>query len=80
MFKKTTAFAATLLVLSNAAFAMSDSDANGDKMITLEELQAAYPEVSEDMFNEADSDQDGVLTTVELADAIAAGVLPKPSE
>lgn len=69
-----------VLSLSTAAFAMSDADANGDKMLTLDEMKAAYPEISEDQFMQADADSDGVLSEQELSDATQAGVLPKLGE
>lgn len=64
--------------LASGSFAMSDADSNDDKRLSMEEVKTAYPEISEDQFNEADTDQDGALSETELADAIAAGVLPKP--
>lgn len=64
------------LSIATVGFAMSDADANADKMLTLEELQAAYPEISEDQFTLADANGDGALTEQELSDAVQAGVLP----
>ncbi len=75
MFKKT-ALTLTALSFATASFAMSDADANTDKMPSMEEMKAAYPEVSEDQFTLADANGDGMLTEQELSDAVQAGVLP----
>ena len=66
----------TALTLVSASFAMSDADANDDKMLSMEEMQAAYPEINEDQFTLADANGDGALTEQELKDAVEAGVLP----
>lgn len=79
MFTKATLTLAAL-TLATASFAMSDADANGDKMLDMDEAKAAYPEISEDQFTLADADGDGVLSEQELADAAQAGVLPKLGE
>ncbi len=66
----------TALTLATASFAMSDADANADKMLSMDEMKAAYPEINEDQFTLADANGDGLLTEQELKDAIEAGVLP----
>lgn len=68
--------AAVILITAAAAFAMTELDSNGDNMLTLQEVQAAYPEVTEDAFVGADTDADGLLNEDELAEARAAGVIP----
>ena len=75
MFTKATLTLAAV-TFATASFAMSDADANGDKLLTMDEVKAAYPEVSEDQFMQADADSDGVLSEQELSDATQAGVLP----
>lgn len=75
MFKKT-ALTLTVLSIASTAFAMSDIDTNADDVLSLNELKAAYPEISEDQFARADANDDGVLTQQELADAVQADVLP----
>ncbi len=79
MFNKATLTLAAFL-FATAGFAMSDADANGDKMLTLDEMKASYPEISEDQFMQADADSDGALSAQELTDATQAGVLPKLGE
>ncbi|MEM9579925.1 MAG: hypothetical protein AAF891_04500 [Pseudomonadota bacterium] len=76
MTRKLTALGA-ILATTTMAFAMTGADANGDGVLTWEEVQAAAPDVSQDMFNTADADNDGVLGEGEVADAIASGLLPQ---
>ncbi|MEM8849923.1 MAG: hypothetical protein AAGE03_07790 [Pseudomonadota bacterium] len=67
---------AALLVLTAPAWAQSAMDTDGDGNVTLEEAQAAHPEVTADMFASMDTDADGVLSDVEIAAATDAGLLP----
>jgi len=66
----------TALSFATASFAMSNADANADKMLSMEEMKAAYPEISEDQFTLANANGDGALTEQELKGAVEAGVLP----
>lgn len=75
MFNKATLTLAALS-FATAGFAMSDADANDDKMLSMEEMKAAYPEINEDQFTLSDANGDGMLTEQELSDAVQAGVLP----
>jgi Ca2+-binding EF-hand superfamily protein len=75
MFTKA-ALTLTALTLATASFAMSDADANADKMLSMDEMKAAYPEINENQFTLADANGDGMLTEQELKDAVEAGVLP----
>lgn len=79
MFTKATLTLAALS-FATASFAMSDADANGDKLLTMDEMKAAYPEINEDQFTQADADNDGALSEQELSDATQAGILPKLGE
>lgn len=74
--KRTFTLIAACLVAASSAVAMGDADANADGVLTLDEVKAAYPDVSEDQFMEADANDDGLLTAGEVSDAIAAGILP----
>ncbi|MCK0167008.1 EF-hand domain-containing protein [Jannaschia sp. S6380] len=69
---KLTTVTAALLLMGAPAFAQ---DADGDGNVSLEELQAAYPEVTADAFASMDTDADGVLSADELQAAIDAGML-----
>jgi hypothetical protein len=54
---------ASAALMTGAALAgdMSDYDTDGDGLLSLEEIQAAKPDVTEDEFNEYDEDGDGFL-------------------
>lgn len=66
--------AASLPVLAMGAGPAAD--ANGDGMLSVEELQAAFPEVTVESFMAMDTDTDGLLNTDEVAAAQDAGILP----
>lgn len=77
--KYTTILAATLTLagasLAQAA-ALEEMDANGDGMVTLDEVQAMYPEIAAETFTAADANADGTLDAEELAAAEEAGLMP----
>jgi hypothetical protein len=79
IFNKTLAilFAGTI---GTAALAMSDSaakvDANGDGVLTIDEVQAVYPDVTADSFSAMDVNADGALDDSEISAAEEAGVMP----
>ncbi len=68
--------AAAALLLTVPAWAQSALDTNGDGLVTMEEVQAAYPEVTADVFASMDADADGALNDAEIAAATEAGLLP----
>ena len=72
MIRIITTLAAALLALPALA-AVEDTD--GDGMYSLEEVQAAYPTVTEETFAEIDADGDGMLTEEDVAAAEEAGLL-----
>ncbi|QUJ77825.1 hypothetical protein KDD17_07785 [Sulfitobacter albidus] len=76
--KTFTLFAATALCLP--AYAMGQSavaiDANEDGVLSLEEVQAVYPDVTEDQFTTADLNGDGALEDAEVQAAQEAGLMP----
>ncbi|GKY86818.1 EF-hand domain-containing protein [Sinisalibacter aestuarii] len=67
---------AILLVSGSAAFAQDALDADGDGLVTLAELQAMYPDFTDEQFAEADTDASGALDEAELAAATEAGMIP----
>ena len=71
------AFAA-LFGLSSAgiALAATAADTNGDGLLTIDEVQAAMPEVSVDAFNAMDTNADGSLDAAEVEAAQEAGLMP----
>lgn len=70
------ALAAMILSLPALAWAASDADANGDGVLTLEEVLVAHPEVTDEAFGTMDANGDGVLDADEVAVAQEAGILP----
>lgn len=59
--------ASAFATVALAAGAFTEVDANADGMVTLEELAAAHPDVTEDQFRAADDNGDGVLSQEEYA-------------
>lgn len=72
------AVAATALCLP--AFAMGQSavqmDSNEDGVLSLAEVQAVYPDMTEETFITVDLNGDGVLEDVEVKAAQEAGLIP----
>jgi Ca2+-binding EF-hand superfamily protein len=67
---------AVFLAGAAAANAQTTLDANGDGKVTYDEMVAVYPDVTEDQFIAADTNDDGLLDEAELAAAQEAGTLP----
>ncbi|MBV7393325.1 hypothetical protein [Mameliella sediminis] len=78
--KTTLTTIAALTAFSLPAFAQdmegAKLDMDGDGLVSLEEVQAMYPDVSQDDFTGADADGDGLLSAEELEAARTAGVIP----
>ena len=67
--------ALTVPALASAQDAAS-LDVNGDGVLTIDEVQAGYPEVTSDMFMAMDLNADGALDADEVAAAQEAGLMP----
>ncbi len=65
-----------LLAGATAGFAEGTYDADGDGMVTLEEIQVSMPDFTAELFAQADTNADGMLDAAELAAAADAGLLP----
>lgn len=65
-----------MILTGMAVYAMTDLDTDADGGVSLQELQAAHPEVTEDQFQSADTNGDGMIDEIELSEARAAGILP----
>lgn len=82
--KKATLTALACCSLALPLWAMGDGveeiDTNGDGVLTIEEVQIKYPDVTADSFSEADANSDGVLDMAELTAAQEAGLMPADSE
>ena len=70
-------FTLTLLSLfAVPVLAQAAPDANGDGVLTLDEVQAVFPEIKAEAFVAMDLNADGVLDGDEVAAAQEAGVMP----
>jgi hypothetical protein len=60
---------AVVLALAAPAWAITvaDLDTNGDGLVTIDEVQAAYPDTTDDSFAGLDTNGDGSLDDVELS-------------
>ena len=58
---------------ATAQTALSDVDANG--VYTLDEITAAYPQLTKDAYHAADANADGAIDAEELARAQKLGVI-----
>lgn len=67
---------AALFGLGAAAAMAQVVDEDGNGTFSMEEMQAAYPDLTEETFAEIDSNADGAIDADELAAAEAAGLLP----
>ncbi|MDH5531603.1 MAG: EF-hand domain-containing protein [Paracoccaceae bacterium] len=68
------AFAAIAAVQANAQTVVTDTDGNGT--YSMEELKAAYADLTEETFKAVDVNADGAVDADELQAAIEAGTLP----
>ncbi len=69
---------ALALGLPTVGFALTpaEMDVNGDGVLTIDEVQAAYPDVDTDAFTAMDLNADGALDSEEVAAAQEAGIMP----
>ncbi|WP_306116401.1 MULTISPECIES: EF-hand domain-containing protein [unclassified Roseovarius] len=70
--------------LANSAIAMGERavevDANGDGVMTVDEVQAVYPDITAEVFAEVDTNNDGVLDDDEMIMGLEKGLVPSPSD
>ena len=74
---------ATLTVLAALTFpalataqSAAEMDTNGDGVLTIDEVQATYPEITSDMFAAMDLNAYGALDGNEVVAAQEAGLMP----
>lgn len=68
---------ATVIALSaTAVSAQSEIDADGDGLLSYNELLAAYPAMTEENFTAIDTNSDGAVDADEMKIAEEAGLLP----
>ncbi|MEP2027783.1 MAG: hypothetical protein ABJI96_03625 [Paracoccaceae bacterium] len=65
--------------LAAPAFAATEADTNADGVLTIDEVQAAFPEVTAETFSAMDANADGALDDDEIVAAQAAGLMPPQS-
>ncbi|MEZ5779403.1 MAG: EF-hand domain-containing protein [Paracoccaceae bacterium] len=66
--------AAFAAVQANAQTVVTDTDGNGT--YSMEEMTAAYPDMTEELFNTIDANADGAVDADELMAAQEAGTIP----
>lgn len=76
--KRTMTLAAVILSSASLAHAatLDELDLDGDGVVTLDEVQSVYPDLSTEIFLAADSNADGALDADELAAAEETGLMP----
>lgn len=62
-------------LLASPAVAAMVEDTDGNGTYSMEEMAEAYPDLTEEQFADIDANEDGEIDTVELNDAIEAGVI-----
>ncbi len=67
---------AAAIFVADAGLAETGADANGDGVLTIDEVQAVMPDVSVDTFNQMDLNADGALDAAEVEAAQEAGLMP----
>ena len=73
---KFTILLGSLALTATAAVAQNAADTDGDGMLSLEEAQAAMPDMAEETFLTLDGNADGLLDAEEVAAAQEAGLIP----
>ena len=77
--KNVTLVAALAASVAFSANAMTtEIDADGDGMASLLELLVSYPELTEELFREMDTNGDGLINDEEMAIAVDLGMLADP--
>lgn len=66
----------TAAALAAPAWAATEADVNADGVLTIDEVQAAFPEVTAEAFSAMDVNADGALDDDEIVAAQAAGLIP----
>jgi len=67
--------AAAMAVSAVQASAATVEDADGNGTYSMDELKAAYPDMTDETFAEVDADDSGEVSEEELSEAIESGVL-----
>lgn len=80
--KKFTAILTGMGILATSAFAAGaiEIDANGDGVVTVEEMQAVFPDMTAETFASLDSNDDGALDDAELIAGQEQGLIPASTD
>ncbi|PIE12518.1 MAG: hypothetical protein CSA70_09365 [Rhodobacterales bacterium] len=70
----------TMVALPGALLAATEIDADGDGLLSFEEVQAVFPDVTEAQFMAMDLNEDGTLNDEEAAAAEKAGLMVAPTD
>jgi hypothetical protein len=73
--KQALALVAALGLTTGVAFAQTVEDTDGDGVYSFAELQAAFPDLTDDVFVLIDTNGDGSVDPEELEAAIATGLI-----
>ncbi len=65
-----------MFALGAGALFAAEADANGDGLLTIDEVQAVMPEVTAESFTAMDLNADGTLDAAEVEAAREAGQMP----
>ena len=67
-------------LMANAAIAagegVTEIDTNGDGLMTIDEIQAAYPDMDAETFSQIDANGDGAVDDAEMVAAQEQGLMP----
>ncbi|QIE44318.1 EF-hand domain-containing protein [Pseudohalocynthiibacter aestuariivivens] len=66
--------------LAQSAVAATEIDANGDGLMTIEEVRAVYPEMTAEVFSEIDANGDGALDDDEMVAGQENGLIPAATD
>ncbi|MCX7889271.1 MAG: EF-hand domain-containing protein [Rhodobacteraceae bacterium] len=66
---------AAMSALASPAWAVDVKDVDGNGSYSMEELKAAYPDLTEEIFKKVDTNADGSVSAEELKAAQDAGTL-----
>lgn len=75
-FAMTFAAAAAIAATPLLAGSLADADTDASGTFSLEELQAAFPDLTAETFSAIDANADGEVDLAEAQAAVEAGVLP----
>lgn len=77
--KNLTLVAALATSIAFSANAMTvELDTDGDELLSFAELLVQYPELSNELFQQMDTDSDGFINDEEMVSAIDGGIIADP--